>query len=173
MNVIEFLSIDSSRLNADLLVEKFEEDPDIFNTIIEVMYRDTYPLSMRAGRVVWLIAKKYPDFIETYLPDMIDRLPDFQIDGVRRNIMSILVELPLPEIKLGKLFNVCYDWLESGKEPIAIRGNAITILYKISEKELELKMELIELFNSLLPCNSVGIETRIKNILMKLYKEIK
>jgi hypothetical protein len=170
MNVIEFLSIDSSRISADLLVDKFEEDPDIFDTIVEVMYRDTYPLSMRAGRVVWLIAKKYPGFIKAYLPDMIDRLPDFQIDGVRRNIMSILVELPLPEIELGRLFNVCYDWVESEKEPVAIRGNAISILYKISEKEPGLKTELIQLFESLLPCNSMGIETRIRHYLKKLYR---
>jgi hypothetical protein len=30
------------------------------------MYQDTYPLSMRASRVVWLIAKKYPSFIHPY-----------------------------------------------------------------------------------------------------------
>jgi len=168
MDIIEFLSIDSSRLNADLLVEKFEEDPDIFRIILEVMYRDTYPLSMRAGRVVWLIAKKFPGYIDAYLPEMIEKLPDFKIDGVRRNIMAILVELPLPEIDLGKLFDSCYTWLESEKEPVAIRGNAITILYKISEKEPELKPELIELFESLLPCDSAGIETRIKNYLKKL-----
>jgi hypothetical protein len=67
MDIIEFLNIDSSRLNADLLVEKFEQDRNIFNNILDVMYQDTYPLSMRASRVVWLTAKKYPDFIESYL----------------------------------------------------------------------------------------------------------
>lgn len=173
MNIIKFLSIDSSRLNADLLVEKFKEDQDIFKTILEVMYNDTYPLSMRASRVVWLIAKQYPGFIDPYLPDMIEKLPYFRIDGVRRNILSILVDLPLPEIDLGKLFDICYTWLESEKEPVAIRGNAITILYKISEKEPELKTELTELFESLLPCDSVGIETRIKQYLKKLYRDIR
>jgi hypothetical protein len=63
------------------------------------------------------------------------------IDSSRVNA-DLLVELPLPEIELGRLFNVCYDWLESEKEPVAIRGNAISILYKISEKEPGLKTEL-------------------------------
>ncbi|KPK85634.1 MAG: hypothetical protein AMS27_06730 [Bacteroides sp. SM23_62_1] len=169
MNIIEFLSIDSSRLNADLLVERFEQDHGIFNEILAVMYQDTYPLSMRASRVVWLIAKKYPDFIESYINEMINRLPSFKIDGVRRNILSILVEVPLPDIDPGRLFHICYTWLESENEPVAIRGNALTILYKISEKEPELKPELVTLFESLLPCNSAGIETRIKNYLKKLY----
>lgn len=172
MNVIEFLSIDSSRLNADLLVEKFEEDQSVFYTILDVMYQDTYPLSMRASRVVWLIAKKYPSFIDPYLPEFLDRLTEFKVDGVRRNILSILVDIPLPDIDLGSLFDICYTWFESEKEPVAIRGNAITILYKISEKEPELKPELIELFQSQLPCDSSGLESRIKDILKRLLKEV-
>jgi hypothetical protein len=173
MDLIEFLSIDSSRLNADLLVEKFEEDHGIFKTILDVMYQDTYPLSMRASRVVWLIAKKYPSFIYPYLPVFIKKMSHFKVDGVRRNILAILADIPLPDIDMGLLFDACYNWLESEKEPVAIRGNAITILYKISEKEPELKAELIELFEAQLPCNSKGIETKIKDMLQKLRKEVK
>lgn len=172
MNVIEFLCIDSSRLNADLLVEKFEEDQNVFSTILDIMYQDTYPLSMRASRVVWLIAKKHPSFIQQYLPQFIKRMPHFKVDGVRRNILAIIVEIPLPDIDLGLLFDTCYNWLESDKEPISLRGNAITVLYKISGKEPELKPELIELFQAQLPCSSSGIESRIKDVLKKLQKEV-
>ncbi len=173
MDIIEFLSIDSSRLNADLLVEKFEEKKEVFSTLLDIMYEDTYPLSMRASRVVWLIAKKYPLFIEPYIPEFINRLTNFKTDGVRRNILSILVDIPLPDIDPGELFDICYSWLASEKEPAAIRGNAITILYKISEKEPDLKPELIELFQAQLPCDSRGIEARIKDVLKKLNKKVK
>jgi hypothetical protein len=173
MDIIEFLNIDSSRLNADLLVEKFEENRKVFDTLLDAMYQDTYPLSMRASRVIWLIAKKHPSFIDPYLPEFIDRLSKFKVDGVRRNILSILVDIPLPDIDPGKLFDICYTWLVSEKEPTAIRGNAITILYKISEKEPELKTELIDLFQAQLPCDSKGIEARIKEKLNRLIKEVK
>jgi len=173
MDIIEFLNIDSSRLNADLLVEKFEDDKKVFKTLLELMYQDSYPLSMRSSRVIWLIAKKYPSFIKPYLPEMIKKLPDFKVDSVKRNILSILVDVPLPDIDLGKLFDLCYSWLESDKETIAIRGNSITVLYKISEKEPELKGELIELFDAQLPCDSRGIEARIKVMIGRLKKDIK
>lgn len=172
MDIIEFLNIDSSRLNADLLVEKFEEDRSVFKVLLKAMYQDTYPLSMRSSRVIWLIAKKYPDFIKPYLPDFIDRLPRFEVEGVRRNILSILTDVSLPDIDLGKLFDLCYTWLKSDKEPVAIRGNSITVLYKISEKEPELKAELIELFESQLPCSSSGIEARIKDMINRLKRDI-
>jgi hypothetical protein len=173
MNIVEFLNIDSSRLNADLLVEKFEEDHSIFNTLLEVMFQDTYPISMRASRVIWLIAKKYPPFIHPYLREFIKKMPYFKVDGIRRNILAILEDIPLPDNDIGILFDTCYTWLESEKEPIAIRGYAITILYKISEKEPELKPELIELFQAQLPSDSKGIESRIKDLLKKLKKEVK
>jgi hypothetical protein len=173
MDIIEFLNIDSSRINADLLVEKFEDDRNVFKTLLDVTYQDTYPLSMRSSRVIWLIGKKYPGFIKPYLPDMIKRLPRFKVDAVRRNILTILIEVPLPDIDLGKLFDVCYLWLQSDKEPVAIRGNSVTVLYKISEIQPELKGELIELFESLLPCSSRGIETRIKDMINRLNRDIK
>ncbi len=173
MDIIEFLNIDSSRLNADLLVEKFEEDRIVFKTLLEIMYEDTYPLSMRASRVIWLIAKKYPSFIHPYLSAFIKKMSHFKVAGVRRSILAILADNPLPDIDMGVLLDTCYTWLESEKEPISIRGYAVTILYKISEKEPELKAELIDLFQAQLPCNSRGIEARIKDMLQRLRKDIK
>lgn len=171
MDVEEFLGIDSSRLNADLLVEKFEDNPAVFETVLQIMYRDTYPLSMRAGRVIWLIGRKYPDFIKPYLPEMIDMLPSFKVGGVRRNILTTLVEVGLPDIDLGGLFDYCYTSLENEKEPVSIRAHAIFILYDISQKEPELKPELIYFFESLLPDDSAGIKVRINQTLQKLRKE--
>lgn len=171
MDIEEFLGIDSSRLNADLLVEKFEEDPAVFDTILGIMYQDTYPLSMRAGRVIWLIGRKYPDYLKPYLPEMITRLPSFRTEGVRRNIMTTLTVVGLPEIDLGGLFDYCYTALENEKEPVSIRAHAIYILYEISQREPELKSELIYFFESLLPNDSAGINTRINHSLMKLRTE--
>ncbi len=173
MDIIEFLNIDSSRLNADLLVERFEEDNSLFKKLMDITNQDNYPLSMRSSRVIWLIAKKHPGFIKPYLPGMIRRLPRFKVDAVRRNILSILIEVPLPHIDLGKLFDLCYSWLQSDKEPVAIRGNSIIVLYKISEKEPALKAELIELFESQLPCSSGGIEARVRNMVKRLKMDIK
>ncbi len=171
MEIEEFLSIDSSRLNAELLVEKFDEDPGVFETILNLMYQDTYPLSMRAARVIWLIGERYPDFIKSYMPEMIAKLPAFKVDGVRRNILALIENSPLPEIDLGNLFEYCYTALENVKEPISVRGYSITILYEISRLEPQLKTELINFFESLLPNDSIGIETRIKHTLRRLYKE--
>ena len=75
MDIREFLKIDSSRLNADILVDKIEEDTEVFETVWEVMLEDTYPLSMRASRVIWLFAIKHPYYVEPRMSEIISILP--------------------------------------------------------------------------------------------------
>ncbi len=75
MDIREFFKIDSSRLNADILVDKIEEDTEVFETVWEVMLEDTYPLSMRASRVIWLFAIKHPYYVEPRMSEIISILP--------------------------------------------------------------------------------------------------
>ena len=73
---------------------------------------------------------------------------------------------------MAHLFDLCYGLVESPGTAIAVRANAMTILYKISNIEPELKIELITLFESQGDTESVAIFARSKILLQKLYKEI-
>ena len=63
MDIREFLKLGSARLNADILVDKIEEDTDVFDTVWDIMFEDIYPLSMRAGWAIYLFAQKHPYFL--------------------------------------------------------------------------------------------------------------
>jgi hypothetical protein len=172
MDIRDFLGIDSSRLNADILVDKIEEDTDVFEIVWEIMLEDTYPLSMRASRVIWLFAKKHPYYLEPRLSDMIKVLPGIRTEGVRRNMMNIITFLPVPEEHSGFLFDLCYGLVETPDTSIAVRAYAMTILYNISKIEPGLKYELIALFESQREAASAGIMAITNKLLQKLYKEI-
>jgi len=45
-----------------------------------------------------------------------DIIEFLNIDSSRLNA-DLLVDIPLPDIDLGVLFDTCYTWLESEKEP--------------------------------------------------------
>ena len=172
MDVREFLGLNSSRLNADILVDKIEEDPDVFETVLEIMLEDRYPLSMRAGQVIYIFSKKHPYFIEPRAGDFIRVLPTVQGESVIRCLLGVLCLPKLPEDSAGQLFDYCYNILESPKAAIAHRAYALTILYNISEMEPELKPELISLFEEQLDAESAGIKSRARNLLRKLYREV-
>lgn len=172
MNIREFLKIDSSRLNADILVEKIEEDPEVFETVWQIMLEDSYPLSMRASRVIWLFAKKHPYFLEPRISELISVLPGIKTESVWRNMLNMFTLLPIPAEYTGYLFDLCYGLVESPGTSIAVRAYAMNILYQISNKEPGLKPELITLFESQMEYASAGIYARSKILLKKLYKDI-
>lgn len=172
MDIREFLEIDSSRLNADILVDKIEEDTDVFEIVWEIMLEDTYPLSMRASRVIWLFAIKHPYYVEPRLSEIISILPEIKTGSVWRNMLNMISLFPIPEEHTGTLFDLCYGLVESLGTAIAVKANAMTILYNISNIEADLKFELITLFESQRETESAAIFARSKILLQKLYKEI-
>jgi hypothetical protein len=172
MDIRGFLSIDSSRLNADILVDKIEEDPDVFDTVWDIMFEDSYPLSMRAGRVIYLFSQKHPYFIEPRADEIIHHLPSIKTESVLRNLLGILSVLKLPEDHAGRLFDICFSIVESPRAAVAHKAYALTILYNISEMEPGLKPELITLFEGQMDTESPGIRSRTMNLLKKLYREV-
>ena len=172
MDIREFLKIDSSRLNADILVDKIEEDTEVFETVWEVMLEDTYPLSMRASRVIWLFAIKHPYYVEPRMSEIISILPEIKTESVWRNMLNVISLFPIPEEQTGTVFDICYGLVESQGSAIAVKANAMTILYNISNIEPELKIELITLFESQKDAESAAIFARSKILLQKLYKDI-
>lgn len=172
MDIRDFLQIGTARLNADILVDKIEEDPDIFEIVWGIMLEDTYPLSMRASWVISHFARKHPYFLEPRFPEMVEILPAIKTESVRRNLLHVISILPIPEESSGRLFDLCYGYLESPGSAIAIRAYAMTILYHISNLEPELKPELISLFEAQKDAESAGVYARAKILLQKLYKEI-
>ena len=172
MDIREFLKLGSARLNADILVDKIEEDTDVFDTVWDIMFEDIYPLSMRAGWAIYLFAQKHPYFLEPRAGEIIEKLPSIKTVGVLRNLLGVLTLLNLPEDHSGHLFDICYSVVESPKATIAHKAYALTILYNISEMEPDLKPELITLFEEQLDTESSGIAARTKNLLKKLYREV-
>ena len=172
MDIREFLKIDSSRLNADILVDKIEEDTDVFDLVWEIMLEDTYPLSMRASRVIWLFAIKHQYYVEPRLSEIISILPEIKTESVWRNMLNMISIVSIPEKHAGTLFDLCYGLVESQGTAIAVKANAMTILYNISKTEPELKMELITLFESQKDSESAAIFARSKILLQKLYKDV-
>ncbi len=172
MDIREFLSLNTSRLNADILVDKIEEDPDVFETVLEIMLEDTYPLSMRAGHAVYILAKKYSYFLEPRAPDLIQVLPGLKTESVVRNVLGVLCLVKLPDDLTGMLFDYCYGILEAPGKAIALKAYSMTILYNISEMEPELKPELISLFEEQLDTDSMGVKSRAGNLLKKLHREV-
>ena len=172
MDVREFLGLHTSRLNADILADKIEEDPDVYDIVWNIMLEDTHPVSMRAAWSISVFCDKHPCFIESRIPEIIAALREINSESIKRSLLKLLTYSPVPEEYSGILFDLCFNIVESPGSAIAQKAYAMTILYNISETEPDLKPELIALFESLCDDESPGIRSCSKNNLKQLYRDL-
>jgi hypothetical protein len=172
MHNYEAKLVDSSRLIADMLVADIGDDRDKFAEMMMLSFRDEYPLSMRAARVIALCVENNTTLIIPHLQRMVDTIDTISVEGVKRSFLKIFAEMPveLNEDMLGILTDRSFNWLVDPKEAIAIRYYAIDILVKVVKLYPEIKIELTESLNSLLDDDSTALHTKGRKVLKYLDK---
>ncbi|MBN1950209.1 MAG: hypothetical protein JW801_03345 [Bacteroidales bacterium] len=165
--------VDSSRIIADLIVEDIGCDPDRFTEMMHLAFRDEYPLSMRAARVVSLVVENYPEVINGQLDTIIEMLPKLKIEGVRRGFLKVFAEnMPeLNEEQIGLLTDLAFTWLDDPKQAMAIRYYSIEILVCVCSKYPELKNELSAILEGLSREGSPGLKSRSLQVLNSFRKK--
>jgi hypothetical protein len=169
----ELLRIETSRRNTDLLADLIYQKPELFNEFFAVYMRNEEPISRRAAWVVDTVSEKFPEFLFPFIPHIIDALPTFSHDALKRHSVRMLARSPLPSRQLGPLTNTCFEWLTSAKEPAAVKVWCMDILFRIAQSEPDLKKELADSIEWRMQEETPGFRNRGMKILKKLYKELR
>lgn len=86
-------------------------------------------------------------------------------DAVKRNVIRILQDIELPKNSQGFAATICFDFLSSPKESVAVKAFSITVLANISPHEPDLKQELIMLIKEQMEWEKPAFQiARKKNI---------
>jgi hypothetical protein len=171
-HIEDLLMVENSRRNTDLIADLVFNKPELFDELVEIYLRNEEPVSRRAVWVVDTVAEKLPDLLEPFLESIAEALPRFEHDGLKRLSLRMLSRSPLPQKYFGELMNICFDWLISPKESVAVKVYAMEILYRLSEIEPELKKELADSIEWRITEGTPGFKNRGLQTLKKLYKEM-
>jgi hypothetical protein len=172
-SLTDLLMVENSRRNTDLVANLVFAWPSLFDELAGIYLRNEEPVSRRAVWVVDTVAEKHPELLDPYLESIAEALPRFEHDGLKRVSLRMLSRSPLPQDHLGELMNICFDWLVSPKESVAVKVYAMEILYRISQAEPELKKELADSIEWRIGEGTPGFKNRGLKTLKKLYKEMK
>lgn len=169
----DLLLLEMSRRNTDLVADLVFQKPLLFDELFQAYTRNEEPLSRRAAWVVDTVAEKFPDLIEPHLNQIIEFLPKFDHDGLKRHSLRMLARSPLPAGEhIGALITICFDWLLSPNEAVATKIYCMEILYRISDVEPDLKMELADSIEWRMNEGSPGFKSKGRKILKNLYREM-
>lgn len=168
MNVIEMLLQENSRRQVDRVVGMVENDVSLYKELVNVTLNNDPRLSLRSSWVLTHLHDKHPDLVAPYINRLVKASVGFCHTGIRRNVLRILANTPIPTQHQGELIDMCIHWCVSRKEPVAVKAHAMKILANIAMLEPDLKNEIIPLFEDLMHRGTPGIKAFGRKVLKKL-----
>ncbi len=172
-SLTELLLIEMSRRNTDLIANIIFQKPELFDELMSIFLTGPDPANRRAAWVADIVSEKRPDLMRPHLHKLAAGLSIPGHNALKRHTLRILARSPLPETELlGGIINICFDWFTSPSIPAAPKVFCMELLYRISEIEPDLKMELADSIEWRMNEGTPGFRIRGRKILGKLLREI-
>ena len=140
-----------------------------FDELFHLFLNDEYRVVQRAAWPVSNSVIAHPAFINKHWSKLIRNLekPDLH-NAVKRNSIRLMQDIEIPEKYHGEIMNICFKYLESPTEALAVKVFSMSVLGDLAKKYPEIKSELKLLIEDQLPHQTAGFKSRAKKILKKL-----
>lgn len=168
MTLTEELLNDFSKNQMVRLSNIIGPNQEEFDELMELFLSKDDKVSSRAAWLLSHCVDGNPWLIDKHIKTIIINLTKKTNDAVKRNTLRVLQFKKIPEDLHGITVELCFKFLNSGKEPIAVRAHAMTILFNIVKIYPELKDELKVSIEDQFPFGSAGFKSRGKKILKSL-----
>jgi hypothetical protein len=173
MNLRDELLREHSKRQTTMLVQWISNDQRRFAELMELFLRDEYRVVQRAAWVLGDCARLNPQLVSGHLMNIVDNLFRSDLhDAVKRNTVRILKDIEIPEDCQGKAAEICFRFLASPEEAIAVKAFSTQVLFKLSKQHPDLKPELRLLIEQQMPHASVGFRSCGSKILKALNKRV-
>lgn len=172
MNLLKTLESGQSKSQTTAITRYIGEDKKKFRELMDLFLKGENVVVQRAAWPLSEVAIKNPNLIKPYIDKLIKKLAEpGQHPAVPRNILRIFQFMDMPEKYQGQLVDLCFRFIMSETQPVAVRAFAITTATRICKYYPELQNELLIILNELsaLP-QTAAINVRIKFALKELQK---
>lgn len=169
MNLINEILKEHSKSQKDKIVNYVNNDPKRFADLVATFLAGPYRVTQRASWPLSYCVERNPGLIKPHLKKIIDFLekPN-EHDAVKRNILRVFQFILIPKSQQGKAVDLCLSFLTDGKQPVAIRVFAMTVLGNIARENADLKNEIVLIIEDQLPYGSAGFVSRASKTLKQL-----
>ena len=173
VSIAEILT-DSGRATADVAVEVISQKPELYDEAYQLCMKQEGKMSMRAARVVWLVAEHIPELFHPYFEDMVNRLGTLEHSSVKRCMLKILTvyDLSHEEEMHGLIIEACFKYMNNPEEEVAIRGYAISVLERLQKVYPEITGELIAALQIIVENDTETLARYSGQRIKRLYKSI-
>lgn len=171
-NFRELLLKGNSRSYTDFVADIVNKRPELVSELWEIYLAVEEPVSRRAAWIIDTASEDKPEWVEPFLPSLIQKLPLFNHDGLKRHALRIIARMPFPENTDADLLNKCFEWLLAPAESVAVKMYCIQILYRLSETEPDILQELYDTIEFQMTDATPGFRSIGSKLMFQIDKDI-
>ena len=158
-----------SKANCNAIVQWIGDSQQRFDQLFDLFLNDEYRVVQRAAWPLSYAIIAHPKFIQKHFSKLIRILQKTKLhNSVKRNTIRLLQDILIPERFHGQVMNICFDYINSPNEPVAVKAFALTVLDNLSKQYPEIKTELKTIIEDRWDYESPAFHSRAKKILKKL-----
>jgi len=168
MNILAELQKDHSKEITDNIVEYVSGDDERLAELMDIFFHGPWEIVQRAAWAIGQLGEK-TDLLIPYLKPMIKNLQRPSLhDAIKRNTIRTWQFMHIPDEHLGEVADICFGYLASNEEAIAIKVFSMVVLEDVVRRVPELKGELQFLIETQLPYGSAGFKNRGQKVLRNI-----
>lgn len=169
MDIRKILSKEHSKFQTLQIVDYVGVSKERFKQLINIYLAGPYRITQRAAWPLSYCVERHPELIVPHLKVVLDFLekPGTHV-AVRRNTIRLLQYIEIPRRFHARLINLCFAYLTSKKEPVAVKVFSMSVLAHLAKESPEIRKELKIIIEDQLPYGSAGFKSRAKKVLKEI-----
>lgn len=169
MDLREIILAEHSKANCIRIVNWVGDNQQRFDELFNLFLSDEYRVVQRAGWPLSYIAINYPHLIQKKFNKLLKNVKKSGLhDAVKRNTVRLLQSITIPEKFHGEVMSLCFDYIISPSEKVAVKAFSLSILDNLSKQYPTIKQELKTSIEDRWDFETAAFKSRARKILKGL-----
>ena len=169
MNLRQTILAEHSKATCDKIVSWIGDSQPRFDELFDLFLNDEYRVVQRAAWPLSYVVISHPELIKKHFAKLVKNLRQPGLhDSVKRNTIRLLQGITIPRRFHGEIMNLCFEYIASNDEPVAVKAFSLTVLKNLSQQYPEIRQELKTIIEDRWDYESAAFKSRAKKFLKKL-----
>lgn len=162
-NLREEILKEHSKVQCTKIVNWVDTSQQRFDELFDLFLNDEYRVVQRAAWPVSYCVIAHPEFIKKHWSSLIKNLQQPNLhNAVKRNSIRLLQDIAIPKKYQGQIMDICFKYVESPTEAVAVKAFSLTVLSNLARLYPEILPELKLLIEDQLPHQTAAFRSRAK-----------
>jgi hypothetical protein len=165
-NLREEILKEHSKAQCTTIVNWVGASQQRFDELFHLFLNDEYRVVQRAGWPVSYCVIAHPVLIKKNWAALIKNLQKPNLhNAVKRNSIRLLQDIDIPKKYQGPIMDLCFKYIESPTEAIAVKAFSLTVLTNLAKQYPEIIPEIKLIIEELLPNHTAAFKVRARKFL--------